>query len=196
MARREGFDRQAVVRGARTLFWRVGYEGASIADLEAATGLRRSSLYNSFGSKRGLFDAAVTSYLDEVIRPRLAPLQAAVVSPQAVLTYLTGLRDAFDDTASLPAGNGCLLVNTAGAPIADEPQIAAVIADYRDELQGAVARGVVAHCPALDTDQAARLSQTLTGLVIAAFALARIDPAQSRRSLDTAMALLDASPAI
>lgn len=73
MARTQTFDRDTVVRAARTVFWEHGYDGTSIPDLEDATGIRRSSLYNTFGSKRGLFDAAVQSYLDEVIRPACAP---------------------------------------------------------------------------------------------------------------------------
>ena len=56
MARTQSFDRDTVVRAARTLFWTVGYESASIPELETATGLSRSSIYNAFGSKRGLFD--------------------------------------------------------------------------------------------------------------------------------------------
>ncbi len=53
MARTQGFDRDVVVRAARTLFWRAGFEGASVPALEEATGLSRSSIYNTFGSKRG-----------------------------------------------------------------------------------------------------------------------------------------------
>ncbi|GAB3998060.1 hypothetical protein GCM10029992_22820 [Glycomyces albus] len=52
MGRVQTFDTAEVVRAARTVFWQHGYEDASIPALEAATGLRRSSIYHAFGSKR------------------------------------------------------------------------------------------------------------------------------------------------
>ena len=59
MGRPQTFETDEVVRAARGVFWRDGYESASLPDLEQATGLSRSSIYHAFGSKRGLFDAAV-----------------------------------------------------------------------------------------------------------------------------------------
>ncbi|MCU1404441.1 MAG: TetR family transcriptional regulator, partial [Glaciihabitans sp.] len=85
MGRVQTFVAADVVRAARTVFWEHGYEGASLPDLETATGLSRSSIYNTFASKRGLFDAAVQSYLDEIIHPRLRPLQAETVGADAVV---------------------------------------------------------------------------------------------------------------
>ena len=47
-----------VERAARR-FLVTGYEATSVDDLVAATGLHRGSLYQAFGSKRGLFLAAL-----------------------------------------------------------------------------------------------------------------------------------------
>ncbi|GAB6859719.1 TetR/AcrR family transcriptional regulator [Microbacterium xylanilyticum] len=190
MARTQSFDHDTVVRAARTLFWSVGYESASIPELESATGLSRSSIYNAFGSKRGLFDAAVQSYLDEVVRPRLQPLSAEPVARDAIIAYLQGLHDAFGTLTSMPASHGCLLVNAAGAPIAQDPKVARVIADYRAELRGAFARGVQAYAPDLDAADRDRLVDAITSSVVAAFALARIDPAEAARGLASAIELL------
>lgn len=191
MPRTQGFDRDIVVRAARTLFWSDGYEGASIPDLEHATGLSRSSIYNTFASKRGLFDAAIQSYLDEVVRPRLRPLSATPVDPDAILDYLTGLRTAFQHADSMPASHGCLLINTAGAPIAHDNHIAQIIADYRAELHAAFTRGIAAHLPARAPSDLAHITDAVTGLVIAAFTLARIDPAQAANNLTTAIHLIN-----
>jgi len=191
MARTQGFDREAVVRAARTLFWTTGFENASIAEIEAATGLSRSSVYNTFGSKRGLFDEAVQSYLDEVVRPRLRPLVSDPVAPDAIVAYLAGLRAAFRSGDAMPSSHGCLLVNTARSPLAHDPDVARVIGDYLAELHGALERGVRARHPELDPARASRLAEALTGLVIAAFSLARVDAAQSAHSIDTALDLLD-----
>jgi len=190
MARTQSFDRDTVVRAARTLFWTVGYESASIPELETATGLSRSSIYNAFGSKRGLFDAAVQSYLDEVVRPRLRPLTGEAVAPGAIIDYLQGLRDAFGTLTSMPASHGCLLVNAAGAPIAQDPKVAQVIADYRAELRDAFDRGVRAHAPHLDAADRERRVTAITSSVVAAFALARIDPAEAARGIASAIELV------
>ena len=190
MARTQGFDRDVVVRAARTLFWRAGFEGASVPALEEATGLSRSSIYNTFGSKRGLFDAAVQSYLDEVIRPRLRPLKAEVVAPEAVLTYLDGLREAFTRADSMSATSGCLLINTATAPVVHDDEVARVVADYRDELRAAIGRGVGAYLGVAAPEEQERLADAVTGLSIAAFALVRIAPAEADRTLATARDLL------
>ncbi|GAA4760337.1 TetR/AcrR family transcriptional regulator [Citricoccus nitrophenolicus] len=190
MARTQGFDRDTVVRAARTLFWRQGYEDASVPDLERATGLSRSSLYNTFGSKRGLFDAAVESYLEEVVRPRLRPLTRETVAAGAVVDYLAGLRGALQRGDTMPAENGCLLVNSAGAPIARDAPVARVIADYRDELHRALSRGISALRPALSPGERDRLGDAVTGLVMAAFTLARIDPAQASGTLTAALHLI------
>jgi TetR/AcrR family transcriptional repressor of nem operon len=59
MGRRRGFDEAEVVAAAWAEFTGRGYEAASIDDLVAATGLARGSLYQAFGSKRGIFLAAL-----------------------------------------------------------------------------------------------------------------------------------------
>jgi TetR/AcrR family transcriptional repressor of nem operon len=68
MARPREFDEAEATRRAVAVFWSKGYEAASLADLMAATGLSKSSLYQAFGDKRGLFLAAFESYRDERLR--------------------------------------------------------------------------------------------------------------------------------
>lgn len=55
MARPQEFDNQEVLQKAMKLFWHKGYEATSLVDLLNATGLSKSSLYGTFGSKRELF---------------------------------------------------------------------------------------------------------------------------------------------
>ncbi|MGO1182815.1 MAG: TetR/AcrR family transcriptional regulator [Micrococcaceae bacterium] len=193
MARTLEFDRDAAVRAARAVFWRQGYAEASLPDLEKATGLGRSSIYNSFGSKRGLFDAAVQSYLDEVIRPRLRPLQQDEVEPSAITDYLDGLTRAFSQ-GTAARQSGCLLVNTAGTNLAADGDIARIITDYRRELHTAIGYGVRAFDPRLGAEQAERLTNTVTDLVVAAFALVRVAPEVALRTLHTARETLAERP--
>jgi len=191
MGRTQGFDTDAVVRAARTVFWQLGYESASLPDLERATGLSRSSIYHSFGSKRGLFDSAVRSYLDEIIRPRLRPLVGDAVAPDTIVEYFTGLRAALALRGSTPAECGCLLINTAGAPIANDPDVGRVISGYRHELNHALAAGVSARFPDHPLADNERLATVLTSLVVTAMTLVRIDTDQSLATIDAALHLLD-----
>lgn len=190
MGRNQTFDTAAAVRAARAVFWARGYEATALPDLERATGLSRSSIYHAFASKRGLFDAAVDSYLDEVVRPRLRPLAGDDVTPDALDHYLTGLRDALLRGDTLPATSGCLLVNSANAPIGQDDGVAAVVEAYAAELRTAMAAGVRARLPHLADDATQTLSDVCAGLVISAFALVRVDREEAARSLDTARAVL------
>jgi AcrR family transcriptional regulator len=46
------------------VFWRNGYEGASMTELTGAMGINRPSLYAAFGSKEELFRKAVARYTE------------------------------------------------------------------------------------------------------------------------------------
>jgi AcrR family transcriptional regulator len=65
MGRNRSFDEAEVVRQAAACFLRSGYEGTSVEELTSATGLHRGSLYQAFGSKRGLFLAGLRAALDQ-----------------------------------------------------------------------------------------------------------------------------------
>ena len=118
MPRPRTFDEDAVVRDAMDVFWAQGFEGTSLDALEAATGLNRSSLYNTFGGKVELFCKALDAYGDGPCRDLHAPFRTER-GAAALLGYLSGLR-AF--ARSPDAGRGCMMVN-AGL---DSPEVDAV----------------------------------------------------------------------
>jgi AcrR family transcriptional regulator len=62
MARPREFDEDYVLERALHVFWDKGYEAASLADLQEATGLTKSSLYKAFESKIGLFRRVLDRY--------------------------------------------------------------------------------------------------------------------------------------
>ncbi|MDO8149921.1 TetR/AcrR family transcriptional regulator [Isoptericola sp. b408] len=194
MGRAQTFDTDEVVRAALGVFWRSGYEATSVPTLEQATGLNRSSLYHAFGSKRGLFDAAVQAYLDDVVRPRLRPLVADPVGPDAVVDYVVGLRSALLRADSIQADSGCLLVNTSGSPISRDETVRRTVAAYRAELRSALGRGVDARFTDRGAVERERVADLCTALVVSAFATVRVDPAGAVSALDGALGLLEAEP--
>lgn len=62
MPRIEEFDKETVLKQAMNIFWEQGYNGTSMQDLVDATGLNRSSIYNSFGSKLELYQETLRNY--------------------------------------------------------------------------------------------------------------------------------------
>jgi AcrR family transcriptional regulator len=58
------FDADKALDRALRVFWRKGYEGASLPDLTKAMGINRPSLYAAFGSKECLFRKAIDRYLE------------------------------------------------------------------------------------------------------------------------------------
>jgi len=200
MGRLQTFDSITVVQSARDVFWDLGYDGASLADLESATGLNRSSLYHAFGSKRGLFDAAVADYRDTVIRPRLRALQTDGAGRADLLFYFDELRDAVGRLPLDSPRRGCLLVNCATGLAAHDEPAREVVEAYRTELAGALrnalagATAVAADTSAANTSSADTFSadridervRTLASLSMSAMLLARVNAAESAALLATA----------
>lgn len=63
MGRPRGFNPADALDKALRVFWEKGYEGASMADLTAAMGINRPSLYAAFGNKESLFRKAMERYV-------------------------------------------------------------------------------------------------------------------------------------
>ncbi|WP_172195016.1 TetR family transcriptional regulator [Saccharibacillus qingshengii] len=64
MARTKAFDPHEVLSRALSIFGTRGYEGTSLPDLLKGLGIARQSLYDTYGTKRELFLAAVKFYMD------------------------------------------------------------------------------------------------------------------------------------
>jgi TetR/AcrR family transcriptional repressor of nem operon len=110
MARPRAFDRAEVLDKATRLFWRRGYGGTSLNDLEAAMGIGRTSIYGTFGGKESLFLAAVDHY-DATYSIKLKRALVSGTSVRdAIEGYLDELLKAFADP-DLPLG--CLITNVA-----------------------------------------------------------------------------------
>ncbi|MGW0035957.1 TetR/AcrR family transcriptional regulator [Gordonia sp. NPDC003376] len=191
MGRTAAYDRSDLVRSARDLFWRRGFDAVSVSEVEEATGVGRSSIYHAFGNMRGLFDATVSDYLDEIVRPRLEPLTGDAVTATAIVDYLVGLRAAITALAGDTTPHGCLLLTSAATPIGDDAAVHQVITDYHRELSQAVSNGIQALLPDTETVARQRLTTIVTGSCIAALTLARVDAAAACETLTAAIGILE-----
>ncbi|UOX91480.1 TetR/AcrR family transcriptional regulator [Amycolatopsis sp. FBCC-B4732] len=107
MARPREFDESAAVERAMEAFWEHGYEATSTQDLCTATGLGRSSVYNTFSSKRALFQRSLTHYTNRELGKRKAILDGPGTAAERLATVLDTAIDADRDRP-----RGCLVVNT------------------------------------------------------------------------------------
>ena len=126
----KSFEVTDAIDKAMHVFWAKGYVGTSIADLLAATGIKRSSLYNAFGGKRELFVKALLKYDRENRRATLNSLEALEDPLKVIRTFFEGL---IEETCADTEKKGCLLVNTAlEIPNHDQEVQIIVRAGFRD----------------------------------------------------------------
>lgn len=88
MARPRAFEEEAVLAAARSTLWANGIHATSVSDIQEATGLSSSSLYNAFGDKRGLTMATLDDYLTTavaIVRERFAGVGGGLA---AIVDYL------------------------------------------------------------------------------------------------------------
>ena len=57
--------KQEILEHALALFMKKGYEGASMSDLAAATGIKKASLYAHYSGKEEIFSAVFTGVVEE-----------------------------------------------------------------------------------------------------------------------------------
>lgn len=131
------FDHDTVVDRAMMLFWRRGYGGTSIQDLESATRLRRGSLYNAFGDKQGLFVAALKRYESTVGHERIKQL-----SNPDPYRAIEGFLDTLVTQMSNPSRpRGCLHTNTSLEFPNAPDEVLRIIAERTAGIEGAISDG-------------------------------------------------------
>ncbi|MER5766291.1 TetR/AcrR family transcriptional regulator [Streptomyces sp. NPDC001985] len=132
MGRPRGFDEAEVVRSAAGLFAGRAYDGISIDDLVTHLGLHRNSLYKTFGSKRGLYLAALRWYLAHDVAP-LIDRVARAGDPGEVL------GEALRPPGGGPGLDLLLLAAVERAPVDDE--VAELVTRTFTALDGAAGGG-------------------------------------------------------
>jgi len=134
MARPREFDEGEVLDRALATFWQHGYEGASIDDIVAATGLGRASLYGAFGDKERIFTKALERYCTRMGRA----LEIEDDEPSAREALGRLLRALVSKSSPKSGPRGCFLLSTAVG--GDAPSLARdAYAKYTARLERALA---------------------------------------------------------
>jgi len=110
MGRKKNYEREVLVEKAMEIFREHGFASTSAEMLVEGLGVNRYSIYAEFGSKQGLFDAALQRYDEEMVERNFGPLE----TPTAGIDEIRALLEFFGAAEESPAlGRGCLLCNTA-----------------------------------------------------------------------------------
>jgi AcrR family transcriptional regulator len=122
------FDEDRAVEAAMRTFWANGYEATTTEDLCVATGLGRSSIYNTFASKHELFRRALLRYVETTTAAQLGILDEEQRSPLERLRALFAVV-VDGEMASRRDGRsiGCLTVNTTVELAGRDPEAAEIL---------------------------------------------------------------------
>jgi TetR/AcrR family transcriptional regulator, copper-responsive repressor len=185
------FDRDAALKAAMDVFWKKGFEGATLADLTEAMGINPPSLYAAFGDKEGLFLEAVKRYRQQVAEKCLYAQEPTAHA--AVEKLLTELASLYTDNEH---PRGCLMVMAATTAGASSPRLQEVLAEQRAaaraSLRARLDRGVKDGELPADTDVAALTN--FYAAVISGMSLQARDGATRKSLMATVEAAMRAWP--
>lgn len=127
VGRPRAFDIDEALDRALRVFWRKGYEGASLPDLTEAMGINRPSLYAAFGSKEGLFRRAIDRYIEGPA----CHVRRALAEPTARGVAEGMLRGGIEVVTNPRNPGGCFMVQGALACGDDADPLRRELADHR-----------------------------------------------------------------
>lgn len=131
--RPKSFDHTAALEAAMDVFWAKGYEAASIAELVAAMGIGRQSLYDTFGDKRSLYLAALRHYGERAIAPTLETL----TGPGQPIHRIRAVFDRWATQQACPECKGCFMAGALAQLDRDDAEAAELVDEMQSRLTGA-----------------------------------------------------------
>jgi TetR/AcrR family transcriptional regulator, transcriptional repressor for nem operon len=141
VARTREFDTDTALERAMEVFREHGYEGASTRDLAGAIGIGPGSLYAAFGSKDGLYLAALRRHCEHLD----VTTRRALASDRDVRTVLRGLLEqAFKGSDPATWGPGCLLLRAATERAGRAPEVDRMLRDASRAVEGSFTEMIAA----------------------------------------------------
>ncbi|MBB5191156.1 AcrR family transcriptional regulator [Silvimonas terrae] len=164
--RPKAYDAGHALEQARDAFWDSGFNGTSLDDLTAATGMNKPSLYGAFGDKHTLYLQTLARYRElgrNAMReelashPGLAQALRAIYA-RAIAIYTTGQRGA----------RGCYLIGTAATEAVNDLAVREAFAaglHELDDLLAARLRDAVESGELVTAIEPATLARVLCGVM-------------------------------
>jgi TetR/AcrR family transcriptional repressor of nem operon len=147
------FDPHLALQSAMEVFWRQGYEATSLRDLLAAMAISKSSFYQAFDSKHGLFEQCLELFRNRQVKRMLAALDKA---PSGKEFLRATLRSMVREARGRDAPKGCLIMNTATEFSGRDVVVSGLVAEgtrqFTEVFRAAVERAQVEGEIAADRD--------------------------------------------
>lgn len=125
------FDMNEALDKALEIFWKRGYEGASIAELTETLGITKPSLYTAFGNKEELFKKALSRYAAGPV----AFVSNIVNEPTARKVAESFLFQSAEFLTDASHPQGCMIVQGALSSGESTDIVKNILIKYRDSYE-------------------------------------------------------------
>ena len=190
MARPRSFDPDEALDLAHDVFWQKGFQGTSLDDITAATGLAKPSLYAAFGDKSALFLKVLDRYHQRIVANAERAINEGPSARDAIERWLTGF---VPFCSGAKGSRGCLSVNTTADGASDQKEVRKRVQRFNRKLEELLADRLrtdrAQFAAGFDPDSAAR---AIMAMYLGLMVLARDAPdaARVRATLNQVMKLL------
>ena len=151
------FEQGTVLQNAMQVFWDKGYHATSMQNLVDATGLNRSSIYNSFGDKFNLFYLSLKQYQTNQ-RSMVSSWLVKSDGPKGAIRLL--FEGILSDIITNPQSNGCFFSNSTTEMANESPEVKHLLQENQQSME-----------------------QLFHDLLVEAQLLGQIDPEENTRDL-------------
>ncbi|VAW93201.1 hypothetical protein MNBD_GAMMA23-495 [hydrothermal vent metagenome] len=190
--REKQFDQGVALNNALNIFWAKGFEATSMQELVDAMGVNRASMYQTYGNKSELFNAAIDQYISHSL-DYIKDMLEASGSP---LANLKQLFIQLVEQSLATNMSGCFIGNTAAELGPHDSVVAAKVRYFWEQfealfstaLQRAIEHGELPR-KANTQKLAALINSTLQGLIIKT--KANIDKDKLRDDIDLLFSLIN-----
>lgn len=137
MPRTKQFNEAEVLEKAKNLFWKQGFHATSVQDLVNHLGINRASIYDTFGGKNQLYEAALLAYREEnfdYLKKRLASFDS--IKKGFHQLFSEAVKESLEDRDK----KGCFVVNCTTEYLPKHAHILVDLLDNKANFQQIVAQ--------------------------------------------------------
>ena len=162
-----------IIEKTAPLFNTKGYEGTSMSDIEAATGLTKGSIYGNFANKDEVALAVFDHNLQQVDTIIRSEMSKVLTNRDKLLVYV----DVYDNFSNCLPEGGCPILNTATEADDTHPALRkkanGAINNWKNKIVSLIEQGIVAKEFSKQTD-AEEIALTMIATIEGAIMLSKL----------------------